>query len=265
MLRRRHRPHMAPCAGGLPGALWQRAYRCPQAAATSTGHQCQHDHPTGERKNRMTRCSAIPISCAVSCSDAHPHRTPQKATMPHPLRPAALRPADCGHGQPLPTVAVSTAGRGTVRRHQVLSCSIAGAVGVTHLVIQRNGGGQRRRLPTRLRSGPGAAARRRTRHPWRNGWMAFVCAAHPCRAYTNGALRSGDNNEINPFDNQARTMKPCRAARMVFARGVGLQDFWNYKQQTRSSNRPPTRPWESAAFRPHGRGCPLRPVHRRNK
>ena len=35
----------------------------------------------------------------------------KKATMPHPLRPTAPRPpADCGHRQPLPAVAVRQQG-----------------------------------------------------------------------------------------------------------------------------------------------------------
>ena len=56
-----------------------------------------------------------------------------------------------------------------------------------------------------------------------------VCAAHPCRAYTNGALQfPGDTNEINPLITKLEG-ETTRCKDGLCARRVGRQDFWNYK------------------------------------
>lgn len=161
-------------------------------------------------------------------------RTPtehrKKATMPHPLRPAAPRPpAECGHGQPLPAVAARQRGVAlfVVIVFVMLSMLLALWASRTSLFNEMVVGND----ADYQRAFEAAQALLQDAELDIRGEMAdgTVCAAHPCRAYTNGALQfPGDTNEINPLITTLEG-ETTRCKDGLCARRVGRQDFWNYK------------------------------------
>lgn len=150
--------------------------------------------------------------------------------MPHSPRPDALRPAaHCGHGQPLPPVAVRQRGVAlfVVIVFVMLSMLLALWASRTSLFNEMVVGND----ADYQRAFEAAQALLQDAELDIRGEMAdgTACAAHPCRAYTNGALQfPGDTNEINPLITKLEG-ETTRCKDGLCARRVGRQDFWNYK------------------------------------
>ena len=153
--------------------------------------------------------------------------------MPHPLRPAAPRPpADCDHRQPLPAVAARQRGVAlfVVIVFVMLSMLLALWASRTSLFNEMVVGND----ADYQRAFEAAQALLQDAELDIRGEMAdgTVCAAHPCRAYTNGALQfPGDTNEINPLITKLEG-ETTRCKDGLCARRVGRQDFWNYTTAT---------------------------------
>ena len=150
--------------------------------------------------------------------------------MPHPLRPAAhCPPAHCGHGQPLPAVAVRQRGVALfvvivfVMLSMLLALWASRTSMFNEMVVGNDADYQR--------AFEAAQALLQDAELDIRGEMAdgTACAAHPCRPYTSGALQfPGDTSEINPLIS-ALEAKNTRCQDGLCARRVGRQDFWNYK------------------------------------
>ena len=148
--------------------------------------------------------------------------------MPHPPHPAALH-ANGGHCQPLPVD--TTRQRGValfvVIVFVMLSMLLALWASRTSLFNEMVVGND----ADYQRAFEAAQALLQDAELDIRGEMAdgTVCAAHPCRAYTNGALQfPGDTNEINPLITKLEG-ETTRCKDGLCARRVGRQDFWNYK------------------------------------
>lgn len=152
----------------------------------------------------------------------------KKATMPHPLRPAAPRPpADCGHAQPLPAVAVRQRGVAlfVVIVFVMLSMLLALWASRTSLFNEMVVGND----ADYQRAFEAAQALLQDAELDIRGEMADgnLCSAPPCRAYSSALQFPGDTNEINPLITVLES-KATRCQDGLCARRVGRQDFWNY-------------------------------------
>lgn len=152
----------------------------------------------------------------------------KSATMPHHPRPAAVRPpANCGHGQPWPSVAARQRGVAlfVVIIFVMLSMLLALWASRTSLFNEMVVGND----ANYQRAFEAAQALLQDAELDIRGEMAdgTLCSAPPCRAYTNKLQFPGDTNEINPLITvlEGETTR-CRDG--LCARRVGRQDFWNY-------------------------------------
>lgn len=148
--------------------------------------------------------------------------------MPHHPRPAALRPSThCGHGQPLPAVAVHQRGVAlfVVIVFVMLSMLLALWASRTSLFNEMVVGND----ADYQRAFEAAQALLQDAELDIRGEMADgnLCAASPCRAYTSKLQFPGDTNEINPLIT-ALEAETTRCKDGLCARRVGRQDFWNY-------------------------------------
>ncbi len=148
--------------------------------------------------------------------------------MPHHPRPAALRPfAKCGHGQPLPAVAVRQRGVAlfVVIVFVMLSMLLALWASRTSLFSEMVVGND----ADYQRAYEAAQALLQDAELDIRGEMADgnLCNGPPCRAYSGALQFPGDTNEINPLIT-ALQAQPTRCKDGLCARRVGRQDFWNY-------------------------------------
>ena len=157
------------------------------------------------------------------------HRKP--ATMPHPLPPAALSPpAHSGQWRLLPAGAVRQRGVAlfVVIVFVMLSMLLALWASRTSLFNEMVVGND----ADYQRAFEAAQALLQDAELDIRGETAdgTACAAHPCRAYTNGALQfPGDTNEINPLITKLEG-ETSRCKDGLCARRVGRQDFWTYEK-----------------------------------
>ena len=151
--------------------------------------------------------------------------------MPNQLPPATLYPpADCGHGRALPAAAERQRGVAlfVVIVFVMLSMLLALWASRTSLFNEMVVGND----ADYQRAFEAAQALVQDAELDIRGEMAdgTACAAHPCRAYTNGALQfPGDTNEINPLIAKLEA-EPTRCKDGLCARRVGRQDFWTYEK-----------------------------------
>ncbi|HQS19529.1 MULTISPECIES: PilX N-terminal domain-containing pilus assembly protein [unclassified Acidovorax] len=148
--------------------------------------------------------------------------------MPHSPRPDALRPAaHCGHGQPLPPVAVRQRGVAlfVVIVFVMLSMLLALWASRTSLFNEMVVGND----ADYQRAFEAAQALLQDAELDIRGEMADgnLCSAPPCRAYSSALQFPGDTNEINPLITVLES-KATRCQDGLCARRVGRQDFWNY-------------------------------------
>ena len=148
--------------------------------------------------------------------------------MPHSPRPDALRPAaNCGHGQPLPAVAVRQRGVAlfVVIVFVMLSMLLALWASRTSLFNEMVVGND----ADYQRAFEAAQALLQDAELDIRGEMADgnLCSAPPCRAYSSALQFPGDTNEINPLIT-ALEAETTRCKDGLCARRVGRQDFWNY-------------------------------------
>lgn len=148
--------------------------------------------------------------------------------MPHHLRPVALcPPAHCGHGEPLPAIAVRQRGVAlfVVIVFVMLSMLLALWASRTSLFNEMVVGND----ADYQRAFEAAQALLQDAELDIRGEMADgnLCSGPPCRAYSSKLQFPGDTNEINPLITVLES-KATRCQDGLCARRVGRQDFWNY-------------------------------------